>query len=63
MPLNSGNFLNSIGQEALRYLTDEVPPLDLPCNLRHRLLMEDGQVYDFKTKSFARATQATSPQG
>ena len=51
-PLDQGD---SIGSEALLYLVDDMPILDPPCMLQHRLLMEDGKVYDFRTTEFSQA--------
>ena len=57
-PLGKPSFLNTLAHESLIYLRCPAPKLDDPLRTNHRVLFEDGWVYDFRDGSFSRAKRS-----
>ena len=57
-PLGKPSFLKTLAHESLIYLRCPAPKLDDPLRTNHRVLFEDGWVYDFRDGSFSRAKRS-----
>ena len=57
-PLGKPSFLNTLAHESLIYLRCPAPKLDDPLRTNHRVLFEDGWVYDFRDGSFSHAKRS-----